>query len=142
MQTSCAGCSAALTRADPFPIMAVLLNALHKGITVRILTVNYNEPDCASCISALPFLALNGCVQRAWTKLDLTAFVAVPRSITTPPPPSTIRNTCKFPYVSVCPPLTLWQVRRWQDCQHLLHQLLQDQLHVQPRGRYGNSSSA
>ena len=37
-----------------------LLNALHKGIAVRILTNDYGTPDCSDMISPLPFLVLNG----------------------------------------------------------------------------------
>jgi phosphatidylserine/phosphatidylglycerophosphate/cardiolipin synthase-like enzyme len=63
---TCTGCLASETRADTFPIFAVLLNALHKGVAVRILTNDYNTEDCAGKISALPFLALNGAQVRAY----------------------------------------------------------------------------
>ena len=58
------GCVQACTpekqREEAFPIFAVLLNAVHAGIRIRILTNNYEEPDCTGSISPLPFLALNG----------------------------------------------------------------------------------
>lgn len=58
------GCTAACTpskqRNESFPIFPALLNALHKGIKVRILTNNYETPDCVGTISPLSFLALNG----------------------------------------------------------------------------------
>jgi hypothetical protein len=48
------------TRSDPFPIFGALLNALHSGVAVRILTDDYRVSDCEGMISALPFLVLNG----------------------------------------------------------------------------------
>lgn len=63
---TCTGCLPSETRADTFPIFAVLLNALHKGVAVRILTNDYNTEDCSGKISALPFLALNGAQIRAY----------------------------------------------------------------------------
>lgn len=66
-----AGCSAESMRADPFPIFGSLLNALHRGVAVRILTNDYNLPDCGGSgnLTMLPFLALNGAEVRAFTTL-------------------------------------------------------------------------
>eukprot|EP00948_MAST-09A_sp_MAST-9A-sp1_P000755 g755.t1 len=53
-------CSPSDQRAEKFPVFAALLNALHRGVAVRILTNNYNIKDCKGTISPLPFLKLNG----------------------------------------------------------------------------------
>ena len=48
-------------RADSFPVFGALLNALHRGVAVRIVTNNYNNPAQPSgTVSMLDFLALNG----------------------------------------------------------------------------------
>eukprot|EP00042_Codosiga_hollandica_P048502 m.545520 g.545520 ORF g.545520 m.545520 type:complete len:459 (-) comp57673_c0_seq6:273-1649(-) len=64
---TCTGCSASTTRADAFPMFAALLNALHSGVAVRILTNNYDTPDCEGSISPLSFLALNGAEVKYYT---------------------------------------------------------------------------
>lgn len=57
----CMGCSLWYQRdRERFPIFSALLNAVHKGVKVRILTMDYGTPDCPKKISCLPFLALNG----------------------------------------------------------------------------------
>lgn len=57
--SGCVGCSAANQSAEAFPIFQALLNAVHRGVTVRVLSNNYNSADCSGMISPLPFLALN-----------------------------------------------------------------------------------
>jgi phosphatidylserine/phosphatidylglycerophosphate/cardiolipin synthase-like enzyme len=48
-------------RAEKFPVFAALLNALHRGVVVRIITNNYDEPAQPSgTVPLLDFLALNG----------------------------------------------------------------------------------
>jgi len=41
-------------------VFQAVLNALHRGVTVRIMTNGYGETDCAGEIGPLTFLALNG----------------------------------------------------------------------------------
>jgi hypothetical protein len=46
-QATCApGCSPEEQRKETFPIFPALLNALHRGVAVRLLTNDYNYPDC------------------------------------------------------------------------------------------------
>jgi phosphatidylserine/phosphatidylglycerophosphate/cardiolipin synthase-like enzyme len=48
-------------RAESFPVFAALLNALHRGVAVRIVTNNYNNPAQPSgTVPMLDFLVLNG----------------------------------------------------------------------------------
>jgi phosphatidylserine/phosphatidylglycerophosphate/cardiolipin synthase-like enzyme len=48
-------------RAESFPVFAALLNALHRGVAVRIVTNNYNNPaQPAGTVPMLDFLVLNG----------------------------------------------------------------------------------
>jgi len=65
--SSCAGCTPTETRSDTFPLFSALLNALHRGVVVRVMTNDYDEPDCSGKISALPFLVLNGADVRYYT---------------------------------------------------------------------------
>jgi len=53
-------CTPSAQRSEKFPIFPALLNAVHRGIKVTILTNDYGTKDCAGTISPLPFLALNG----------------------------------------------------------------------------------
>eukprot|EP01048_Picozoa_sp_COSAG05_P017567 COSAG05_NODE_2416_length_3091_cov_4.257994_4_plen_141_part_00 len=55
------GCtSAAQLRSDAFPVFGALLNALHRGISVQILTNDFGEDCPGGTIKMLTFLALNG----------------------------------------------------------------------------------
>eukprot|EP01103_Thecamoeba_quadrilineata_P009106 TRINITY_DN1881_c0_g1_i1.p1 TRINITY_DN1881_c0_g1~~TRINITY_DN1881_c0_g1_i1.p1 ORF type:complete len:439 (+),score=77.64 TRINITY_DN1881_c0_g1_i1:93-1409(+) len=68
------GCSTACTpskmRQDTFPVWQALLNALHRGIRVRILINDYNDPAPAEgLISPLIFLYLNGADIRFFTSV-------------------------------------------------------------------------
>ena len=76
---SCTGCLPASTRNDSFPIFAVLLNAIHRGVTVRIMSNDYGDDDCTGYISPLPFLQLNGAQVRwyASTTFDHSKFMIV-----------------------------------------------------------------
>ena len=60
-ETCTKGCTPAKQRLEKFPIFAALLNAVHRGVKVRVLTNKY-EPssDCPGTITPLPFLQLNG----------------------------------------------------------------------------------
>lgn len=55
-----AACTPASQRNESFPIFAALVNALNRGVKVRILTNDYETHDCTGTISPLNFLALNG----------------------------------------------------------------------------------
>ena len=55
------GCtSAAQLRSDAFPVFGALLNALHRGVAVQILTNNFGEACPGGTIKMLTFLQLNG----------------------------------------------------------------------------------
>jgi len=56
-----------LRKDEEFPIFAALLNAIHNGISVRILTNNYNTPCFSDQIDPLTFLALAGAQVRYYT---------------------------------------------------------------------------
>ncbi|XP_065197121.1 uncharacterized protein LOC135828630 [Sycon ciliatum] len=58
--TKCVGCTIANQRNESFPVFGALLNAVHRGVQVRLITNNYNTPTCAGLISPLDFLFLNG----------------------------------------------------------------------------------
>jgi phosphatidylserine/phosphatidylglycerophosphate/cardiolipin synthase-like enzyme len=61
---TCIGCNATKQRNDVFFVFSALLNAVHRGVAVRVLTNDYNNVDCAGMISPLPFLKLNGVAVR------------------------------------------------------------------------------
>jgi phosphatidylserine/phosphatidylglycerophosphate/cardiolipin synthase-like enzyme len=46
--------------AESFPVFPALLNAVHRKVTVRIITNNFGQPTCDNQIAPLDFLALNG----------------------------------------------------------------------------------
>jgi hypothetical protein len=62
--TSCRsnnGCSPAEQRTETFPVWQALLNALHSGVSVNIMTNDYNDTDLSpGNIEPLTFLFLNG----------------------------------------------------------------------------------
>jgi len=58
--TSCIGCNiTGMRNLETFPLWGALLNAAHRGVTIRVLTNNYGTPDCQGEISPLPFFQLN-----------------------------------------------------------------------------------
>lgn len=65
--TCAPGCTPSQQRNETFPLFPALLNALHSGISVRILTNDYGTADCDGTITMLQFLALNGAEVRYFT---------------------------------------------------------------------------
>jgi phosphatidylserine/phosphatidylglycerophosphate/cardiolipin synthase-like enzyme len=62
------GCPVATQRNnETFPIFAAVLNALHAGVTVQILTNNYNQTYTPDLIDPLGFLKLAGADVRYFT---------------------------------------------------------------------------
>lgn len=58
--TTCIGCNITGSRnLETFPLWGALLNAAHRGVTIRLLTNDYGTPDCQGMISPLPFFQLN-----------------------------------------------------------------------------------
>ena len=56
-------CTTASCRCGPaetFPLFNATLNALHRGVKVRLLTNNYEEKLCPDMIDPVTFLALAG----------------------------------------------------------------------------------
>lgn len=68
----CGGCSPTQTRADPFPIFGALLNAAHRGVSIRVLINDFADTDCPGMISALAFFKLNNIQVKMYTS---TAFM-------------------------------------------------------------------
>lgn len=58
--SGCTGCAAADMSAELFPVFQALLNAVHRGVKVRVLTNDYGSTDCDGKIGPLAFLQLNG----------------------------------------------------------------------------------
>eukprot|EP00761_Pharyngomonas_kirbyi_P011665 gb/GECH01011691.1/.p1 GENE.gb/GECH01011691.1/~~gb/GECH01011691.1/.p1 ORF type:complete len:459 (+),score=67.15 gb/GECH01011691.1/:1-1377(+) len=59
--SNCSGCTPEYMRKnEAFPVWQALLNAIHRGVKVRILTNDFNEPNCPGKTSPLTFLALAG----------------------------------------------------------------------------------
>eukprot|EP00762_Andalucia_godoyi_P006615 ANDGO_04980.mRNA.1 hypothetical protein DICPUDRAFT_96740 len=64
----CVGCNITYARnGEEFPIFRALLNAVHRGVNVRILTNNYEQPACPGMIDPLTFLQLAGAKVRYFT---------------------------------------------------------------------------
>lgn len=61
------GCTPAEQKNETFPIFPALINALHRGVKIRILTNDYGSPDCPGTITMLQYLALNGADIRYFT---------------------------------------------------------------------------
>lgn len=87
-------CSPAAQRAEKFPIFPALLNALHRGVKLTVLTNDYGTDDCPGTISPLPFLALNGAQVRYFTTVTFlhTKFIVVDKKKVAP---STYRENPK-----------------------------------------------
>jgi hypothetical protein len=60
--TGTQGCTPSELRADTFPLWCALLNAVHRGVKVRLLTNDYTVPNVPppGKIDPLTFLYLNG----------------------------------------------------------------------------------
>jgi phosphatidylserine/phosphatidylglycerophosphate/cardiolipin synthase-like enzyme len=54
-------------RNESFPVFAALLNAVHRGVNVSLLTNDYGTTDCPGMISPLTFLSLAGIDVRFYT---------------------------------------------------------------------------
>jgi hypothetical protein len=63
--SSCIGCTVSAQNAETFPVFPALLNAAHRGVTVRIITNNYNNPVCSGMIDIITWWSLNG-IQITW----------------------------------------------------------------------------
>ncbi len=57
---SCVGCSIADQKEETFPIFPALLNAVHSGIDVRLITNNFTQTTCDGTINPLDWFYLNG----------------------------------------------------------------------------------
>jgi phosphatidylserine/phosphatidylglycerophosphate/cardiolipin synthase-like enzyme len=58
--STCIGCNITGQRnLETFPLWGALLNAAHRGVSIRVLTNDYGTPDCQGSISPLPFFQLN-----------------------------------------------------------------------------------
>jgi phosphatidylserine/phosphatidylglycerophosphate/cardiolipin synthase-like enzyme len=57
---SCIGCTVEAQNAEAFPAFQALLNAVHRGVAIRILTNNFNNVVCSGKIDMANFFALNG----------------------------------------------------------------------------------
>lgn len=72
LPSGCVGCTVEKCSSETFPVFQALLNAVHRGVVVRVLTNDYGTPTCASEISPLDFLSLAGVEIRYYTS---TTFV-------------------------------------------------------------------
>lgn len=73
------GCTVEEQRNESFPIFPALLNALHRGVTVQILTNNYSQPYFAGLIDPLGYLTLAGADVRSFTTVTFihSKFISV-----------------------------------------------------------------
>jgi len=69
-------------KAETFPVFPAVLNAVHRGVKVRMLTNNYNTPTCPGLIAPLDFLSLNGVELKYYTT---TTFMHAKYIALTPP---------------------------------------------------------
>ena len=60
-------------RLDPFPLFGAVLNAVHRGVAVRLLTNDFEDTDCDGKISGLSFLKLNGVQVKVCTNSTMVA---------------------------------------------------------------------
>jgi phosphatidylserine/phosphatidylglycerophosphate/cardiolipin synthase-like enzyme len=68
--TSCIGCAASKMTTETFSAFPALLNAAHRGVTVRLITNNYNDVVCDGEIDIITFFALNN-IQIKWYQVCL-----------------------------------------------------------------------
>jgi phosphatidylserine/phosphatidylglycerophosphate/cardiolipin synthase-like enzyme len=76
----CVGCNVTFQHSgEEFPVFRALLNAIHRGVSVRLLTNDYDTPPCANQIDPLTFLQLAGGSVRFYTTTTFThlKFMAV-----------------------------------------------------------------
>jgi len=72
--TTCIGCSVEQQSAETFPAFPALLNAVHRGVTVRIITNNYGDVVCDGDIDIATFFALNNITIKWYTVRCLLLF--------------------------------------------------------------------
>lgn len=65
--TCAPGCTPQQQQQETFPLFPALLNAMHRGCAVRLITNDYGYADCPGTISMLQYLALNGASVRFFT---------------------------------------------------------------------------
>jgi phosphatidylserine/phosphatidylglycerophosphate/cardiolipin synthase-like enzyme len=69
--TSCYGCDASkLKFEEKFPVFQALINAIHRGVTVKVLTndpAQYGDKQCTGKMSLLTYLAIAGAQVRYYT---------------------------------------------------------------------------
>eukprot|EP00043_Microstomoeca_roanoka_P008092 m.78070 g.78070 ORF g.78070 m.78070 type:complete len:498 (-) comp14098_c0_seq3:70-1563(-) len=65
--SGCVGCPISTCSGEKFPVFPAILNAVHRGVAVRIITNNFGDTTCAGKISPFDFLALNGVEIRYYT---------------------------------------------------------------------------
>lgn len=68
----CGGCTPTKARDEAFPIFSALLNALHRGVRVRIMTNDYRYVECEGMIAPASFLKLNGADIRYMASITYT----------------------------------------------------------------------
>jgi len=56
----CMGCTIEEQKEEDFPVFAALLNAVHRGVKIRMVTNNFTQTSCEGKISPLDWLHLNG----------------------------------------------------------------------------------
>jgi phosphatidylserine/phosphatidylglycerophosphate/cardiolipin synthase-like enzyme len=71
-EDGCVGCELNVQRNESFPVFAALLNAVHRGVQIRLLTNNYNTPTCKGKIAPMDWLAANGVQIRYYTSTTFT----------------------------------------------------------------------
>ena len=65
--SGCGGCTIDACNEEAFPVFPALLNAINRGVTVRLLTNNYEGSTCSGLIQPLDFLVLAGVQVRYYT---------------------------------------------------------------------------
>jgi phosphatidylserine/phosphatidylglycerophosphate/cardiolipin synthase-like enzyme len=78
--TSCIGCAASKMTTETFSAFPALLNAVHRGVTVRIITNNYNDQVCNGEIDIITFFALNQ-IQIKWYQVGPASPSHAPRVV-------------------------------------------------------------
>jgi phosphatidylserine/phosphatidylglycerophosphate/cardiolipin synthase-like enzyme len=61
------GCTPSKMAQEKFPVFQAILNAVHRGVRVRLLTNDYGLGDCPGTITPLTFVAMNGVTVRFYT---------------------------------------------------------------------------
>ncbi|EGD74284.1 hypothetical protein PTSG_06293 [Salpingoeca rosetta] len=68
----CVGCKVSTCSGEKFPVFQAILNAAHRGVSIRIITNDFGDVTCEGKIAPFDFLSLNGVKVGMYTSTTFT----------------------------------------------------------------------